>query len=256
MGAVHKARREPDGTVVALKLMRPELMQDETFRLRFEREGEIAAGLDHPNLVPVLDRGEVDSYLYLAARFVDGLSLREWIAISGQLPLDELCSIVADISTGLDELHRLGITHRDVKPANVLVSTDGTAVLTDFGLARAAAHTVLTRTGHVVGTVDYLAPEIIRGETGSAASDVYSLGCLAYACTCGEPPFAGRSLTETCLAHVSDPPPDPRSHRPELSEAFAWSLLTALRKAAEERPETAIAYTNLLRASVPAQGRP
>jgi serine/threonine protein kinase len=251
MGAVYKARRNHQEADVALKLMRAELVDDPIFRKRFDREGEIASRLIHPNLVSVLDRGEADGFLYLATRFVDGLSLREWLAITGPLPIDELRSIVVDLASGLDELHRLGITHRDIKPANALIGVDGTALLTDFGLARATADTVLTRAGHVVGTVDYLAPELIRGERGTGASDIYSLGCLVYACACGAPPFAGLSVTEACLAHVSDPPPDPRDRRRELPETFSWALLTALDKEPRSRPQTATAFARLLAASVP-----
>ncbi|MEO8290905.1 MAG: serine/threonine-protein kinase [Gaiellaceae bacterium] len=250
MGAVYKARGDHQETDVALKLMRAELMDDPTFRRRFDREGDIASRLNHPNLVSVLDRGEADGFLYLATRFVDGLSLREWLSITGSLPLDELGSIAADLASGLDELHSLGITHRDIKPANVVIGVDGTALLTDFGLARAAADTVLTRAGHVFGTVDYLAPELIRGERGTGASDIYSLGCLVYACACGAPPFAGLSVTEACVAHVSDPPPNPQARREDLPEAFSWALLTALTKEPRDRPQTATAYAHLLRASL------
>ena len=249
MGVVYLAVREADSSAVALKVLRPDLADDRVYRKRFEREGKVASRLSHPHLVPVVDVGEEAGLLYIAGRFVEGLSLREWLDEQGPLPSDELTSIVGGVASGLDELHRQGIVHRDVKPANVMLDIEGSAFLTDFGLARSAAHTVLTKTGHVVGTPEYLAPEVIRGVRARPASDVYALGCLAYACACGKTPFAGRTLADTCLAHLKEEPADPRSTRPELPDTFAWALLTALAKEPAGRPETATAYAQLLRSS-------
>jgi serine/threonine-protein kinase len=217
-------------------------------RRRFERERDVAAELDHPYLVPVVDLGDADGRPYLVTRFVTGGTLEA--RLEGE-PLEspELLDVVWRVGAGLDVLHRAGVLHRDVKPANVLLGEDG-AVLTDFGVARGAEHTVLTKVGSVVGTADYLAPEAIRGDEVGPAADVYGLGCLAYACATGAPPFADkRSVLSICRAHLAEPPPDPHALRPELLPALASALLTALAKEPRDRPGTGTAYALLLRAA-------
>ena len=155
--------------------------------------------------------------------------------------LEETVRLVAEIAAGLDALHRGGVVHRDVKPSNVMVREDGSAALTDFGLAKGAAYTVLTRPGEVLGTLDYLAPELIRGGAATAASDVYALGCVAFECLAGTPPFADRSLFGVATAHLEDDPPDPPA-----STAVSWALLRALEKDPAARPPTATMYAHLL----------
>ena len=148
----------------------------------------------------------------------------------------------------LDALHGLGLVHRDVKPANVLLDGDGHALLADFGVARGHAHTALTRVGRTVGTPDYLAPEVIRGGRATPASDLYGLGCLAYECATGAPPFAEkRTIGDVCVAHLQEDPPDPGRRR-ALPLALVSSLLTALAKDPARRPATGAAYARLLRA--------
>jgi serine/threonine-protein kinase len=249
MGIVFRAHRETDGETVALKVLREELAEDELYRSRFEREARIASELDHEHVVPVVDYGESSGRLYLAALYVQGVSLAERIASQGPLPLAQALRLVSDVAGALDALHTRGLVHRDVKPANVMVDERGVAALTDFGLARATSDTVLTKTGAVVGTVDYLAPELIRGDQASRQSDVYALGCLLYECLAGVPPFAGRPYVETLLAHVRDEPPDLSGFRDDLPEAVCWSVLKALAKDPADRPPTATAYARLVRAS-------
>jgi serine/threonine protein kinase len=251
MGIVYRAARDPAGTPVALKLLRAELSADPVYRRRFTREGEIASGLDHPHLVRVLDVGEIEGRHFIAAEYVPGSSLAERIAHTGQLAPSELVRLVTHLGSALDALHRLGLVHRDVKPSNVMVDEDGAGALTDFGLARGDAHTVLTKQGLVVGTIDYLAPEIIRGERATAASDIYALGCVAYECMAGSPPFAHKSFAEACLAHLREEPPNPRRGRSDVNEQLVVSLLTALAKDPARRPATGTAYARLLRASAP-----
>ncbi len=216
-------------------------------RRRFDREGEIAAGVDHPNLLPVVAQGRDGGWRYMALPFAPGGSLEDRIE-AGPLAVSDLVRIIREVGAGLDVLHRAGLVHRDVKPSNVLL-TDAGAALADFGVARGGDDSVLTRAGSVVGTADYLAPEIIRGEQASPLSDIYALGCLAYACAVGTPPFAGRrTVTETCRAHLGEAPADPASIRPDLPPAFAAALLTALAKEPADRPRTGTAYGFLLRA--------
>jgi serine/threonine protein kinase len=249
MGIVLRARREADETNVALKVLRDELAGDELYRRRFEREARIASELAHDNVVPVLDFGEASGRLYLAALYVRGVSLSERIASGGTLSLAEALRLVSDLSSALEALHARGLVHRDIKPANVMVDERGSAALTDFGLARGVADTVLTRTGVVVGTVDYLAPELIRGQQAGHSTDIYALGCLLYECLAGAPPYADKAYVETLLAHVRDEPPDLSELRPDLPVGFSWAVQKALAKDPEQRPETATAYARLLRVS-------
>ena len=177
MGVVFRAVHD-DGRTVALKVLRDELAADQAFRTRLAHEARAAAEVDHPNLIRVLEAGEADGRLYLAVRHVDGRSLAERLAAGGPLGVPGLLRLAAGAGAGLDALHRRGIVHRDVKPANLLLAADGTAVVGDFGLAKNRAWTVLTRPGQVLGTLDYLAPELIRGEPAGPMSDLYALGCV------------------------------------------------------------------------------
>jgi serine/threonine-protein kinase len=251
-GIVFRARREPDGEVVALKVLRQELAGDLVQRRRFEREATVALELRHRHLVPVLDAGEAGSHLYLASAYVEGRSLAARLATGGPLTLDELLRLVAELASGLDALHRAGLVHRDVKPENVLLDREDRALLTDFGLAKGRAHTVLTRAGQALGTLDYMAPELLRGGEAAPASDIYSLGCVAFECVAGQPPFGGRGLLAIGTAHVAEQPPDPLAGRPELPRELGWALLAALAKDPADRPRTAMMYAHMLR--LPARG--
>jgi serine/threonine protein kinase len=252
MGIVFEARRETCGETVALKILRDELAEDELYRRRFQREARIASELAHEHVVPVVDFGEASGRLYIAARYVRGVSLSERIGSQGALSLAEALRLVNDLSGALEALHVRGLVHRDVKPANVMVDERGAAALTDFGLARGIADTVLTKSGAVVGTIDYLAPELIRGQQAGRSSDLYALGCLLYECLAGTPPFAGRPYVETLLAHVRDEPRDLSEVRADLPESVSWTVLKALAKDPAQRPPTATAYARLLRASAQA----
>ncbi len=248
MGIVFRAERETDGGIVALKILRRELSGDETFRRRFEREGRIASRLSHRHLVEVVDSGEVDQRHYLASRFVDGETLAARLARDGPLPSSDLVRLAGELATGLDALHEAGLVHRDIKPSNVMLGPDG-AALTDFGLARGVADSVLTTPGRVVGTLDYLAPEVIRGQPAGPAADIYALGCLLYECACGAPPFGSRPFAEAAVAHLSEEPLDPCGARDDLPPAFWQALRHGLAKDPDERPPTATAYALMIRIS-------
>jgi serine/threonine-protein kinase len=248
MGKVFEAVREPDGEVVALKVLREELSGDETYRRRFAREGRIAIGLSHRHLVPVIDAGEIDGYPYIASRYVAGLTLAQ-VLENGPLALSPMLRTISEVATALDTLHREGLVHRDVKPANIMIDGSGISYLTDFGLARGLAATVLTKPGRVVGTVDYLAPEVIRGEQAGPAADIYALGCVTYECIAGRPPFGGTSIGEAALAAIQQEPADPCRDRDDLPGALSFAVLQALAKAPADRPPTAAAYALMLRIS-------
>jgi serine/threonine protein kinase len=249
MGIVFRARRQPDGADVALKVLREELGGDDVFRRRFEHEARSAAEVRNPNLVAVLEAGEAGGRHYLASEFVPGRTLDDRIRADGALPLADAAQVVGQVASALDALHAAGVVHRDVKASNVLLRDDGTAMLTDFGLAKGEAYTVLTQPGQVLGTLDYLAPELIRGDDATPASDVYALGCLAYECVTGTTPFGGRSIFQIGLAHLDEAPPDPASTRPDCPPRLAEAVLSALAKEPEHRPVPATAYARELAAA-------
>jgi serine/threonine-protein kinase len=245
VGIVYRAFDTRTGTTVALKVLKRELHAD-VYRRRFEHEARAAAEVEHPHLVRILDVGEAAGRQFLAVAFVEGGSLDQEIAARRRLEIREVLAVAAHVGAGLDALHGHGLVHRDVKPSNILVGPERNYLLTDFGLAKGEAYTVLTRPGQVVGTLDYLAPELIRGEPGTPASDLYALGCVIYECVVGASPFAGRGILQVGAAHLEEPPPDPTSARPELSDEFAWALLCALAKDPRQRPTSAVAYATML----------
>ncbi len=248
MGIVFRATRE-NGGEVALKVLREELAGDETFRRRFDHEARSASLVRSPHLVPVLEAGEAGGRYYLASEYVSGSTLEERVREGGPLPLDDVTRVTAELASALDALHDAGLVHRDVKASNVLLRDGVTAMLTDFGLAKGEAYTVLTKPGQVMGTLDYLAPELIRGDEATRGSDVYALGCLTYECLTGTTPFGGRSVFQIGLAHLDEQPPDPGEARPDCPPALAAAVLQALEKDPAERPSTATAYARDLAAA-------
>ena len=185
VGVVYRARRGSDDAVVALKLLKHRLGEDETFQARFVHEARAARHVEHDHVVPVLDAGEAGGTSYLVAEYVAGGSLADRLREEGALPIVEALRIGAEVATGLDALHRGGLVHRDVKPSNLMLYEDGRAAITDFGLAKGPAYTVLTEPGQVMGTLDYLAPELIRGEAATPSTDIYAFGCVVYECVTG-----------------------------------------------------------------------
>ena len=212
MGVVYRAEDLALGREVALKVIAPALARDPRFRQRFARESRIAAGLEHPNVVPVYRAGEENGQLYIAMRFVQGTDL-QLLLRDGPLAPPRAAAIVAQVGEALDAAHARGLIHRDVKPANVLVAGTGgseQAYLTDFGLTRdVEGSDGLTKTGQWVGTLAYVAPEQIRGEPVDARADIYALGAVLYQCLTGEPPFPVESELEALAAHLDEPPPRP-----------------------------------------------
>jgi serine/threonine protein kinase len=246
VGVVFRAIKEPEGNEVALKVLRAELSADETFRRRFVHEARAAGEVRHKHLVPIMDAGEAEGRPYLAVAFVRGQTLEAHLASDGRMTLEDMVRVVAHVASGLDALHAGGIVHRDVKPSNVIIDETGSANLTDFGLAKGRAYTALTKPGMVMGTLDYLAPELLRGSEATAASDIYALGCLAYECTAGRAPFADTSMFDLANAHLNVEPPDPCANRPDAPEGLSWAILQALGKDPESRPPTATAYAHLI----------
>ena len=249
MGLVFRATRTTDGREVALKVLKLALANDLLFQHRFRQEARAAAEVHEPHLVPIIEASDADGRHYLAVDYVAGGSLTDRIADKGRLDGPDVVRMVSEIGAGLDALHAAGIVHRDIKPQNILYALDGTAMLTDFGLAKGRAYTVLTQPGQVMGTLDYLAPELIRGEPATPLTDVYALGCVAFECVSGKAPFADKSLFQVGIAHLEEPPPDPCEDRPDLGPGVSGALLTALEKDPAARPQSAGAYAELLRAA-------
>lgn len=224
MAVVYLAEHLRLGRRVALKVLDPEMAEDEAFRERFMRESRIAAGLDHPNVVTVYDAGESDGVLYLSMRYVEGTDLERLLRGVTKLQPARAVSIVSQCAAALDAAHAEGLVHRDVKPANILLASDGRTsgdrvYLSDFGVTkRLHSGAGLTRTGQFVGTVDYVAPEQIRGEDVDGRADVYSLGCVLFRCLTGGVPFPRQTEVGTIYAHLEDAPPSVSELAPELAE--------------------------------------
>jgi serine/threonine protein kinase len=245
MGKVYRATAG-DGTRVALKLVKEDLAFDEIFRRRFAREARIAHTIRNPHVVPVLDTGEHEGLPYLAAKFIDGVALDKKLRLEGKLDLPSTVKVCAQVADGLRAMWEAGMVHRDVKPANILLDRTGRAYITDFGLAKDSRGTVLTRPGQALGSMDYMAPEQIRGVELTGAADLYALGCVAFECLQGRPPFAHRNGMQVPFAHLQEEPPDPTADRPDVPRPFAEALLTALRKDPSERPASGTEYARSL----------
>jgi serine/threonine-protein kinase len=246
MGKVYTATG-PDGTRVALKLVKGDFARDDTFRRRFSREARIAQTVKHPNVVPVLATGEHEGHPYMAQRFIEGRSLDERLKQDGPLDVPTAVRISSDVAAGLEALWAAGMVHRDVKPANILLDAgDRTAYITDFGLAKDTQGSMLTLPGQALGSMDYMAPEQIRGEPVTAATDIYALGCVVYESLCGQPPFADIQGMRVLWAHLQDPPRDPTTLRSDLTPEVTQALLQAMEKDPDKRPASAGEYVRLL----------
>lgn len=248
MGKVYKAAAG-DGKSVALKIVKRDLARDETFRRRFKREARIAQTVRNPHVVPVRDTGEHEGLPYLTAQFIEGTTLDQKLEQEGRLDLPTTVRICSQVADGLQALWKAGMVHRDVKPANILLDLRGNAYITDFGLAKDSAGTILTRPGQPLGSMDYMPPEQIRGEPVTGAADIYSLGCVVFECVSGKPPFADRDGMRVLWAHLQDEPPDPSADRTDIPPEFTQALRAALRKVPADRPRSSIEYARSLSAA-------
>lgn len=254
MGAVYRGTDLRLGRSVALKLLVPELAESDRFRERFLRESELAASLDHPHIVPIYAAGDVDGQLYLAMRYVEGSDLRQLIAREAPLDPARALRLIEQVGDALDAAHERGLVHRDVKPGNVLIAgRPGRehCYLTDFGLTKQTSSiSGLTGTGELVGTIEYVSPEQIRGERVDGRADVYSLGCLLYECLSGERPFARDTEVATLWAHVHEPPASLRETHPELGDEIEVVMARALAKTPSERYATSGELVEATRAAL------
>ena len=209
MGVVYRARHEQLGKLRALKLLPPHLAQDRQFRERFEREWRLAAAIEHPSIVEILDAGEAEGRLYIVMRLIDGADLATVVAAQGALEPVRVTHILEQIGDALDAAHAAGLVHRDVSPRNILVAASDRAYLADFGVARATAATGLTRTGYFVGNLDYASPEQIEGKAIDGRADIYALGGVLYTSLTGRTPFERETEVQVMYAHLNEAPPAP-----------------------------------------------
>jgi serine/threonine-protein kinase len=236
MGVVYRAQHLHLGRTVALKLLNPELAASDEFRERFIREARAAAELEHPNIVPVYDAGEVEGRLYLAMKFIEGTDLAHVLEAEGRLDPPRALPMLEQLASALDTAHEHGLIHRDVKPANALLEDGDRLYLTDFGLTRRVDSTKpLTATGRAVGTAAYLAPEQIRGEPLDRRVDVYALGCVLYQTLAGKPPYLRDTDMLIMWAHVGAEPPSLSTERPDLPGGVDRVIKKALAKSREDR---------------------
>jgi YVTN family beta-propeller protein len=239
MGVVYRAYDPKLKRHVGLKRIAPQLAEDERFRERFLAETEVAASLEHPNVVPIYDAGEVDGQLYLAMRHVEGSDLKTLLTEQGALAPARAVAICSQVAGALDEAHEHGLVHRDVKPSNVLLDRREHVYLADFGLSRRLSEPGLaTGPGLSLGTPAYAAPEQIQGGDVDGRADVYSLGCVLYECLTGEAPFTGGSDLALLWAHIQEPPPTASEHNPALPEAIDAVIATAIAKDPDNRYAT------------------
>jgi len=260
MGVVYRAVDSTLERTVALKVIAPQHIEDPAVVSRFKSEAKLAASIDHPNVVTIYSAGEFEGVLFLAMRFVPGTDLHAVMHEHRSLDLPRINRIVAQVASALDAAHACGLVHRDVKPANILLTGAGEnehAYLTDFGITKrlGASTADLTRSGHWVGTADYVAPEQIRGLGIDARTDVYSLGCVIHELLTGHRPYEKDSVVATLWAHVSDPPPAPCAYRPELLPDFDSLIARATAKAPAERFSSAGALATALAGAISAQER-
>ena len=255
MAEVHRGRDLRLGREVAVKVLRSDLARDPSFQVRFRREAQAAASLNHPAIVAVYDTGEDRSPTgntpYIVMEYVEGETLRDVLRREGVLPPERAMSLAADICGALDFSHRNGIVHRDVKPGNVMITPAGSVKVMDFGIARAVSDSAatMTSTAAVIGTAQYLSPEQARGEGVDARSDVYSLGCLLYELVTGAPPFTGDSPVSVAYQHVREDPRLPSSINPAIGPELDSILLKAMSKNPANRYQSAAEMRNdLLRA--------
>ena len=235
MSTVYRALDQTLQRPVAIKLMNREVSTDSDQLERFRREARAVAQLSHPHIVGVIDASEDEGRPYIVFEYVEGETLKERIRRQGQLPVAEAVAYAIEIARALGAAHARHIVHRDVKPQNVLIDEEGSAKVTDFGIARTLDEEGLTADGRVLGTTDYVSPEQALGQPVTGQSDLYSLGIVLYEMLTGEVPFKGENQVAVAMKHVREEIPDVQSKRPEISSALAVIVDTATAKRQEDR---------------------
>ncbi len=246
MGSVYRAKDEHLGRPVAIKILKRTLADDPMFLERFRREARAAAVVNHPNVARVFDYGERGGEPYIVMELVEGETLAERIDRQGPLPWREAFDIAEQVAGALAAAHAQGVVHRDIKPANILLDASGQVKVTDFGIARAAQATTLTRPGMVLGSANYVAPEQAQGNSVGPAADMYSLGCVLFEAVTGSTPYQGANAVAIATQHVSGTVPDPRERIPDLPPQAAALVMRSLQKEIGKRFPSATAMAAAL----------
>lgn len=246
-GEVYRAVHDHTGAIVALKVLSAGLADEPELARRFQHEGALQQRLGSmPHVVPVHDVGEAPEGAYIAMQLIEGPDLAT-VLKAGRLGLERTLLLLQQVAYALDAAHAAGMVHRDIKPQNILIAEGDHAFLGDFGLALTSDTTRVTSTGHVVGTLPYLAPELIHGKSVTPAADVYALACVLYECLTGKAPFAGKSDAALVLAHLNDRPPRARRLFPDLPPSVDRAISAGLSKKPAARPASASALIELAR---------
>ena len=233
MANVYKAKDHKLNRFVAMKVLKQEFREDTTFINKFKTEAQSAAGLKHPNIVNVFDVGEDDGIHYIVMELVEGITLKDYISKKGKLSVKEATSIAIQVSMGLEAAHSHGIIHRDVKPQNIIISTDGKVKVTDFGIARAASSNTIS--SNVMGSVHYSSPEQVRGGYSDEKSDIYSLGITLYEMVTGKVPFEGETTVAIAIKHLQDEMVPPTVYTPDLPHSLELIILKCTQKSVDKR---------------------
>ncbi len=256
MGRVYRATHGVTGQEVALKMLKPQVATGRV-RERFVNEARVLARVDHPNLVPLLGFVDLPRGLFIIMPFVRGITLEQMLRRQGRLALDVVGPLFAGLCAGVAHIHAQSLLHRDLKPGNIIVQSDGQPRLTDFGIAREAGSQGLTATGLVIGTAEYIAPELANGTVrDDPRSDQYSLGCLLYQMLVGQPPFRHPNVGQLLVKHIQDPVPPPRTIAPDIPKAVEKVILKALAKAPDDRYPDVDALAAALKAATGDAPRP
>ena len=243
VATVYQARDLDTGKVVAVKVLAPYLVSEENIRIRFQREAEVLETLDHPNIVPVLDHGEADGYVYLVLPFIDYGTLSDRMR-SGPIRPQGGARYISQIASALEYAHNKGIVHRDIKPSNILITDEGEALLSDFGFIQMEDSPQSLTGSAIIGTPAFMAPEQIRGEDVTARSDQYALGVLLYQMSTGELPYDAETPMGVAIKHATDPLPRPRAVNPNLPDAVEAVIIKTLEKEPENRYESVEAFND------------
>jgi serine/threonine kinase PknH len=235
MGEVYEAEDTVKDRVVALKLLPEGVSHDQVFRKRLKREAHSAGRLQEPHVVPIHDYGEIDGLLYVDMRMIDGTDLRKMLSRFGPLTPARAVAIIRQVASALDAAHESGVTHRDVKPENILITGDDFAYLVDFGIANAATDEKLTEMGTAVGTYAYMAPERFTSDEVTYRADIYSLACVLHECLTGSEPYKADSVSVVITSHLMQPIPKPSELRPGVPSAFDAVIARGMAKKPEER---------------------
>ena len=233
MADVYKARDSKLNRLVAVKVLRQEFRMDKTFVGKFQKEAQAAAGLSHPNIVSVYDVGEDENANFIVMELVEGITLKDYIKRKKKLSVREATSIAIQVSLGLEAAHKCGLVHRDVKPQNIMISTDGKVKLSDFGIARAASSNTIS--SNVMGSVHYSSPEQVRGGFANAQSDIYSLGITLYEMVTGRVPFDGDTSVSIAIKHLQEEIIPPNKYVPDLPYSLNQIILKCTQKSVDRR---------------------